>query len=216
MESNKQERKKPSGATRGKLIIVAVVLVAFIANPFSLLFLYTYGIIPSLEGRMRTSISYTHETLRSLAYYAERDFAIPSETYFGPITYPLLEEMAKQSRYPEYLKRFGEREADWAIDPFNRNATEKEWRRGPRFFTDRGVKLRIRGLNYHYYSDGAKFYILISCGPDGDLDLTKDIIESVKNKSHDDRDIALTAWRYDPSNGTVSGGDIYRCCESQE
>jgi hypothetical protein len=57
-----------------------------------------------------------------------------------------------------------------------------------------------------YYCDGGG-WILISAGPDGDYDIDP---QKLYNSSVPQPSTELLSRSYDPTNGTVSDGDIFR------
>lgn len=59
--------------------------------------------------------------------------------------------------------------------------------------------------SYRYFSDGKNRYCLLSNGPDGDVDLRNEDIDSALKSG---KRIQLRQSLYDPSNGMNSNGDI--------
>jgi len=67
---------------------------------------------------------------------------------------------------------------------------------------------------YTYVTDGDENWVVASCGPDNHSDLLEAVGQNIGNFLQQDK-----PWRqlednadlyYDPTNGTVSGGDIMR------
>lgn len=59
--------------------------------------------------------------------------------------------------------------------------------------------------------DNKSFWIVISCGPDGDKDLILQKITQNENlKQRDDLRRFLSEFAYDPTNGLTSNGDVFR------
>lgn len=84
-----------------------------------------------------------------------------------------------------------------------------------------------KGDTFGYFTDG-KDWILVSPGPDGDFDLMldagdldfstrNDLIEKVYDSANNQKFLLLTtgsgprgAFTYDPTNGNLSSGDVWR------
>jgi len=60
---------------------------------------------------------------------------------------------------------------------------------------------------YLSHADG---YILFSTGPDADYDIRPNPALLALDSAHAQRTLAESSLAYDPTNGTVSNGDIYR------
>jgi hypothetical protein len=81
-------------------------------------------------------------------------------------------------------------------DPFNR---------GSAYFTDEeSVGMPVSAFSY--FSD-ERGWILVSPGPDGDFDITPTLQYSSKTAQPS---TDLVQRSYDPTNGTISGGDLFR------
>jgi hypothetical protein len=78
------------------------------------------------------------------------------------------------------------------LDPNSKNPTDP--------FSGFIVKKSIR-----YYSNGKTWYILVSNGPDRDIDFSAEIVNSM-DEIHSATE--LYRWTYDSSNGLTSNGDI--------
>ncbi len=61
--------------------------------------------------------------------------------------------------------------------------------------------------SYRYFLNGANGYILVSNGPDYDIDITAEVLPPVDSK---ERSTILSSLKYDPSNGVLSDGDIFQ------
>jgi hypothetical protein len=133
----------------------------------------------------------------------------PCEEYFGPLTPQMLSEMGSETyKYPDLVRP----DDDWAIDPYNRD-DPATMRRGPRWDVDRGVPMDIEGGNFTYYTDGKTWYLLISRGPDEDLDLTEDIVKLILGESDDVASVLQKMGHREISGGSaysIVGGDLFR------
>jgi hypothetical protein len=72
---------------------------------------------------------------------------------------------------------------------------------------------RERGATYHYYTDKAapNSWMLVSGGPDGKVDLTYKIYSGAVKKSGFFGAVGeFQQYLYDPTNGTMSKGDVIR------
>jgi len=69
-----------------------------------------------------------------------------------------------------------------------------------------------RDLEFAYHSDGAGGWILQGVGPDGDIDLENLAAVNFGNGGADGDQVwsQLLPYVYDPTNGAVSSGDIFR------
>lgn len=65
---------------------------------------------------------------------------------------------------------------------------------------------RISGVQISYYTDGHA-WVLYSCGPDGDFDLDAAVDF---DGAADEPGAGLIAKMYDPTNGSMSDGDVIR------
>lgn len=192
----------------------------FIFSPIAFMF------YPMLAGRVipifdqtRASISASQAIMRRIAVeigaYEIDKGPFPGGAYWGPLTPDLVAELQKlDAKLPP--PRDGQDTAVWrpdpriAIDPFNRDGPPSAWRKGPRYVDDHGGVAYIKGGDFQYYSDGGAWWILICRGPDGDLDLAKGSLDAIAAQKNAWPPPELVLRTYDPSNGSISDGDIFR------
>jgi hypothetical protein len=136
-------------------------------------------------------------------YSGHHDCFYPCKEYFGPLTPEMLSAMgAEEYRDPDRDRPID----DWAIDPFNRTDPATV-RKGPRWWVDRGATVDIEGNDLKYCTDGKTWYLLISYGPDGDLDLTEDVVRRIFSESEEVA-AALEKFR-EGQYAEVTGGDFF-------
>lgn len=181
----------------GAVLLAASPILCFL---YSLLCLW--GIVPNEDCYHRSAIAYVRASTRTMASALENDQIergayIPGTPYWGPFALGMIHSLHGQP-------------TEW-VDPYNRSMPASAWRVGPKHQTDRGAPIRIKGLDYQYYTNGQDFWALISRGPDGDLDTTSATLMRLNAKqTYHERNDILAQSSYDPSNGTVSNGDIFR------
>lgn len=181
---------------------VLSILVAICAG--AVIFEGTWAAKLYRKGVNDTLIFWTVDDLRAFVNRvsrlpdAERQRLLDSP-YWGPLT-------------PELLRSLG-MAPERFIDPFDRELPKSQWRDGPEIESGwKGKTLKVRGGNLQFYCDGAGFWIVIGRGPDGALDLSREAIDAnlAALKKNPSEDSILSSYEYDPSNGTVSSGDIWR------
>lgn len=196
------KQKKRYKLGRPELIFTIIVGAAISAIPlrFAYTFLCFMGLIPNAELYNRTATQYARSTMREMAcalesYHLDTQHYYPDKPYWGPFDGKAIETL-------------GGDPTRW-IDPHNREGSKDSWRQGRSVMGDRGGRIRVRGLDFQYYTDGKTFWTLVSRGPDLDLDLTPQILAQTKDQANwENRMTFLTDYYYDPSNGTVSNGDL--------
>jgi hypothetical protein len=68
----------------------------------------------------------------------------------------------------------------------------------------------ILGGNCYFYTDGQGFWMLISNGPDCKRDLTIQACREEARRPLTPSIELLVNYSYDPTNGTISQGDLWR------
>src|SRR5690606_202998 len=117
------------------------------------------------------------------AYQSDHSVYYPGHDYFGPITPDVLRYLDGEpkadipSQYSMAYDDMGPFYADWMIDPFN-ETHGSSIRSGLKYMGDKGTWARIRGTDYTYCTNGFS-WVLISYGPDRDLDATPDLLYRV-------------------------------------
>jgi hypothetical protein len=105
------------------------------------------------------------------------------------------------------------------IDPYDVELPKPQRREGPVFEGWKGPTLKIRGGNLQFYSAGTGFWVVVGRGPDGVLNLSQPILDSIATHWKRENGTCsfdaglLSPYTYDPSNGTMSAGDIWRIPE---
>jgi hypothetical protein len=136
---------------------------------------------------------------------ASEGSALGREPYWGPLTPELLQSAAISP--------------DRAVDPFNRSIPKAQWRTFPDAVSDSFAWDRLRGGPLWFFCNGDGFWMIIGRGPDGVLNLSQPILDSIathwkrENGTHSFDAALLSPYTYDPSNGTISAGDIWRIPE---
>lgn len=132
-----------------------------------------------------------------LAAARERDGVLPpGRPWYGPLS-------------REIRSAAGIRDED-AVDPFNHDGPREDWLTAPRFATDRGPWVTPRGMPFWYLTDGKKLFVLLSRGPDGDVDLGQTEAEALMVLDEERQYPASRLFQYDVTNGTGSSGDLFR------
>lgn len=159
----------------------------------------------------RSRISYFRLVNRDLQmqltdYHAKTGKLPPGGEYFGPWDEKLHAELTEGlSGIISANPRF---KYDEIIDPYNDDPSFGGLRGGFRFNVDRGTAV-IEGASPLYYTDGKTITFFASKGPDRDWDITREDVESYFDDSELDQDYSkYHGLSYDPTNGTVSGGDL--------
>jgi hypothetical protein len=190
------ERRKPmrSGAGTALGLTILVVDFALIAY-FIVIPNYTDALHRAKVGYVRTSMRDIDTALETYGFKGLD--ASPEHPYWGPVDAKLLEGLKLP---PE---RF--------VDPYNQDPPESAWRTGPLFRDDR-ASFTPRGGDLQCFWNGDKLALLVSRGPDRVLSLTPEAIQSAAASGSDRRSMedSLFSFRYDPSNGTISAGDLWR------
>lgn len=189
-----------------KLNVIVFWIVAGIALLFAGNVVYVIGsllgIFPNGELYHRSATDYARSSIRTSTILLESGFERkkrypPGKPYWGPFTSQIIKDLDGD---PNKL-----------IDPYNREGDPALWRTGPRVSTDRGAPIRVKGLDYWYYSDGKDKWAIVSRGPDRDLDATTQALAQAQGKNPwNTPGLALTLQMYDITNGTVSNGDIIK------
>ncbi len=115
---------------------------------------------------------------------------------------------------PEMVARISV-DPKWIIDPFNLDPPSDGWLFGPKYSTDRGMSVRIKGNPIWLYVGESNFYALVGRGPNETMELTREhfeALERVETALHRGSQAweEIIALCYDVTNGTISGGDIFR------
>ena len=74
---------------------------------------------------------------------------------------------------------------------------------------DRYLKHRVRSTFGYWTSADGKEYVLLSPGVDEDFDLSLEAIESAYAEFSEEMLPWLAGYRYDPTNGLASSGDVF-------
>jgi len=77
------------------------------------------------------------------------------------------------------------------------------------YYTDAFQPPKSWGLSYAYYPD-AEGWLLFSVGPDGDYDITDPARVYDSDTTQPSLLLVTGPWTYDPTNGAVSSGDVWR------
>lgn len=154
----------------------------------------------------RTKISFSRSTMRAVAQgiaekYSKDKVLIPGEPYWGPLTKDFVNKLEIDFRDGEL------RSANDVIDPYNRDSVVS--RKGPITFVDRAGYVRIRGGDFMYWTDGKVVALIVGRGPDQVLNTTESLLTGVSFGSSYDLPSPLQQINYDPTNGTISSGDLF-------
>ncbi len=170
------------------------------------------GLIPIPVTTARTREIYVKATHRAMASSIESYFSDYSEfphnrPFWGAIG-DWNESMDKGDAKP--FHKFSQERTGWEIDPFNQHGPDGQRKRGIRYTADRGALVRIRGFDHHFWLGKESGWAVISRGPDEDLDLTQEILDDIVTLDKEQKYSTLRPLLYDSTNGTFSGGDIFR------
>ncbi|MCB2153359.1 hypothetical protein KQI84_00605 [bacterium] len=172
------------------LILLAILLVVLCA-------LFPDDIGELLGTGSRNATQRARSDMRSIATAIE-SYWVDHRSYF-----PIVdgEDFPLQRHFVEpYL----DSDLQFFLDPYSDKGRFRLYHNG-RVFTrshDKGT------LPYGYWKNG-NLWILVSRGPDLDLDLTPEVLE--QNLSSDIS--TLSTWTFDPTNGAASSGDVFRLKE---
>jgi hypothetical protein len=99
----------------------------------------------------------------------------------------------------------------WEIDPFNQDGPRKERKIGGPYPETWDPETRIRGFDCQFWMGRESGWAIISRGPDWDLDLSQGVLdEIVEIEDWQQKYSTFLPYLYDPTNGTISAGDIVR------
>lgn len=183
-------------AIGGRGLAIAAICLGFLGQIFGIAVLAAIAVPNFLEAQTRSRVSMVRSHMRSLA--------TALETYYIDVnSYPAMSSDPRTSI-------FGNAQASLPVPGFRMQA-------GSRVMTlttpvayitnlPEDPFSTVAGGTYAYYTPGPRGFILISPGPDGDWDLDPAIYDPTIAQPSDD----LLHFTWDPTNGTVSDGDIWR------
>jgi len=163
----------------------------------------------------RARMTHLGQTFREMAiaeteYRESQGAPLITKEYWGPWTQEMHDSLdaAVEGKMPSFNR---------VVDPYNQDEADGGIRGGFVVNVDRG-RATITGASPYYYSDGESLRIWVSKGPDGDTDIGLPDLQNLAAKEwNSDRSLDYGKWLptmapflYDPTNGTTSGGDIFR------
>lgn len=195
----------PPPKKKSSLPVVLIVLgILFIVGICCLSALAAIAVPNFLEASVRSKVSRARVDMRSLAtaietYYVDNN-AYPLHTTDSSLSINSHPTMGASSTRPSF-RILTQRGQQTLTTPIAYMIS---------YFPDSFAP--FEGLTYCYYTDGPG-WILWSAGPDGDYDIVpeRDYSSEIDQPSLH----LLSTVTYDPTNGTVSDGDIWRVKEWQ-
>lgn len=149
------------------------------------------------EARTRSRCGATQSTFREISflledYHSSHQSYPPGKLYSGRIT-------------PEILKEFG-------VD-LNSEMGYRKYELRDRY--NWSPQNPIKPDQFQYYTDGKRFWALYAPGPDGNAEITSVTLAGVAARLANEKTTGSLSTHfvdltYDPSNGTLSHGDLWR------